>query len=216
MHGGVLKLFYLLYLAVIIKKHKYGHGADNYIPQNTVSVGQLPKEYESQQRGENDLGIIVDRNLPGGCVAVSCGDGKLAAGGRKACQQQVSCLRRCHGVKVKKQRRERHKAGEGGEKEYNKRPLFASLPKKTHGRISGSGAKAPHKPHHRRHQLHIGECGLDNKKAARKGAGHRKNLRRRTFFPQKEVGENDREKRRHFIEHGGIGEHQMVHCIKIA
>ena len=87
--------------AVVVQEVQNSHTADDEVAQEAEYIGDIAEDEKADDGGENDLRVVIDRDFPGGGVAVSAGDSKLTAGGTDACQQEVQRLLQGHGGVVK-------------------------------------------------------------------------------------------------------------------
>lgn len=67
----------------IIEEHPDGDAGDDAVADDAEQIWDLAEKQEAKACGEDDLGVVEDRNFPGGSTGVGCRDGELTAGGRK-------------------------------------------------------------------------------------------------------------------------------------
>ena len=71
-----------------IEEHSDSSAANNAGTQPAKYGGNLSENNKAQKRGKKDLGIIIDRKLPGRGKGISCRNGKLTACRRNPGQQK--------------------------------------------------------------------------------------------------------------------------------
>ena len=64
-------------VVIVIPEGEHAHADDEDIAQEAEPVGTVAEEEEAQDGGEDDLGVVVDGQLPGGSTAIGGGDAEL-------------------------------------------------------------------------------------------------------------------------------------------
>ena len=196
--------------------HGHRRAADDQIAQPAEQIRDLVKDQEAQQGGEEDLGVVVDRQFPGGGVGVGRRDGELSPCRRRTGQQEEEKLPAGHGVVAEDEIGGGGRTGEGGEEEHDEgpgHPLLAQPP--DHG-VGKARAGAPCKAHQGGKELHSLSAGPHDEQAAAEGSEDRHGLKEGDTLPQEEKAEQDSEEGGHLVEHRGVSQDQMVHCVEIA
>ena len=89
-------------------------------------VRNLIQEEKAQQSGKQNLGIIINGNIPCRRTGISCGNGKLAAAGKKSGKHQAAKLSKAHRMKMEKQVRQRNQTGKAGKEKDDKRSFYSA------------------------------------------------------------------------------------------
>jgi len=211
-------LFHIVFLSQTtgaVQKIENRHAADYEIAQKAEQIGEISEQAEADDGRENDLRVVIDRDLPGRSEAVGRGDGKLASGSAQTGGDQDENLLRCHGAEVKQDFGQNGQAGEGGKEKDDETAPLSPLTQQADQRIGNAGANTAGQTDESGNQVQIAEGGLDDTQRAGKSAQQAEALNRGELFLQdKETGDH-REKRRELVEHGGVGQQQMVHGVEI-
>ena len=203
-------------LPVVVYEHPNRHGYDDKIPHKRPYIRDIAEHEESHNCGENDLGIIINGNLPAGRMRIRSRDRKLAAGGKNARHEQRKPLKRRHIMIIKDQIRNGEHTGKNREEQHNESAVFPFYAEPANARISAACRHSAGKAGEGRQKIHIAESGFYNEQRADKRNGDRDRLFGLYLFFNKDRGKNQREKRAHFIEHGGVGQFDLIQCVKIA
>lgn len=198
-----------------IEPFEYGNADDDGIAEQTQQIGRLIQKEESEQRGEQDNGVIVDGNLLGRRFCIGSRNKKLSARSRHARKNEGNELERSHGVVVENKRGRKHDAGKEREEENDKRALHACR-----GRLSEKGigkpcAESAEQSRDRRDRLH-GERRFHDEKRADKRYGDCNPVEFGRAFFQGKVGKDDRKERGQLVQNGRVRNGQMTDRVKIA
>lgn len=89
---ALLNLLSIFHCSAGHQEHINTHAANQSIPDDAITIRQLMKQEKAQNRRENDLRIIINRNIPGRRIGICRGNGKLAASSGDPRQKQKKKL----------------------------------------------------------------------------------------------------------------------------
>lgn len=108
------------------------------------------------------------------------------------------------------------KAGEGGKGENDKRPRHAALAEHTHHGVSHPRPETAQQAHRSWQEREVRPAGLDDQQRPRKGRQHRAHLERSQALAQHQDPQQNGEEGGELVQHGGVGQKEMVDGVKIA
>ncbi len=140
----------------------------------------------------------------------------MPAGGCQTSQKQGAQLRHCHGVVAEDEVGQGHHAGKGREKEHDEGSFYPAHTQCANVSVCYPGTKTAQQTDQSREARQIGGRGLDDEEGACKSCYHAKPLKKIDLFLQNQDAEEDGKEGGHFIQHGGVRQHQMVYGIEVA
>ncbi len=169
-------MFFQCAFPVVVYEHPNRHGNNDKIPHKRPQIRDIAEHEESHNSGENDLGIIINGNLPAGCMRIRCRDRKLAAGGKNARHEQRKPLKRRHIMIIKDQIRNGEHTGKDGEEQHNEFAVFPFYAEPANARISAACRHSAGEAGEGRQKIRIAERGFYNEQRADKRNGDRDRL----------------------------------------
>ena len=128
-----------------------GQENDDAIAQEAEGVGDLAEDEKAQQSGEDDLGIVIDRDFPGGGKGIGGGDAELAAGPKNAAKQQPQQLHRAGHGEIQQGQGQHSQGGKNREAKYHQcagRTVGGGTPEAGIGPTGGNAAQGAHQRGH--------------------------------------------------------------------